>query len=205
MAILTALMATLLLTGLGVAIAMLGIEESMLSLHERSARALRQAASAGAQLAVADLRLAPSWDPLLVAASTPPLSAVPGRFLDSTPTPAAPWNRADPIDLIAATADLQAATTTSRGPADAVQAWRLYLSGPFARAAPSGGAGPWYVAVWIADDKADIDGDPAVDSNGLLSVHAVAYGPADAAVALDLTIRRLPSGGVGVATSRPGS
>jgi hypothetical protein len=204
MAILTALMATLLLTALGVAIAMLGSEESMLSLHERSARALRQAASAGAQLAVADLRLAPSWDPLLALAATPPLSAVPGRFLDSTLTPPSPWSGV-PIDLAAATAALQAATMTSRGPADAAQAWRLYLSGPLARAAPSGGAGPWYVAVWIADDKADTDGDPTVDSNGLLSVHAVAYGPADAAVALDLTIRRLPSGGVGVATSRPGT
>jgi hypothetical protein len=66
-------------------------------------------------------------------------------------------------------------------------------------------AGPWYIAVWIADDRADIDGDPSVDSNGLLSVHATAYGPADASVALDLTLRRLASGTVAVATSRPGS
>ena len=204
MAVLTALMATLLLTALGVAIALLGIEESMLSLHERAARALRQAASAGAQLAVADLRLAPSWDPLLTPGATPPMSAVPGRFLDSTLSPAAPWSGA-PIDLAAATTALQAATAASRGPADATQVWRLYLSGPLSRAAPSVGVGPWYVAVWIADDKADIDGDPTVDSNGLLSVHAVAYGPAGGEVALDLTLRRLPTGGVAVATSRPGS
>jgi hypothetical protein len=203
MAVLTALAATLLLTALGVAIALLGIEESMLSLHERSARALRHAASAGAQLAVADLRLAPSWDPLLTPAASPPLSAVPGRFLDSTLTPAAPWNGA-PIDLASATTALQAATVASRGPADAAQVWRLYLSGPLARAAPAAAGAPWYVAVWIADDKADIDGDPNVDSNGLLSVHAVAYGPVDAMVALDLTLRRLPAGGVAVATSRPG-
>lgn len=204
MAVLTALLATLLLTALGVSIALLGIEESMLSLHERTARALRHAASAGAQLAVADLRLAASWDPLLVAGATPPLSAVPGRFVDSTLTPAAPWNGA-PIDLAAATTALQAASTASRGPGDAPQVWRLYLSGPLARAAPSAATGPWYLAVWIADDRADIDGDPTVDSNGLLSVHAAAYGPADAAVSLDLTVRRLPSGSVSVATSRPGS
>jgi hypothetical protein len=66
-------------------------------------------------------------------------------------------------------------------------------------------AGPWYIAVWIADDKADIEGDPAVDSNGLLSVHAAAYGPLDASVSIDLTLRRLSSGGVAVATSRPGT
>lgn len=204
MAVLTALLATLLLTALGVAIALLGIEESMLSLHERTASALRNAASAGAQLALADLRLAPSWDPLLAMAAVPAVSAVPGRFLDSTLAPPAPWSGA-PIDLVAATAALQAATVASRGPADASQAWLLYLSGPLARAAPSAGAGPWYIAVWIADDKADIDGDPTVDSNGLLSVHAAAYGPADASVSVDLTLRRLPSGGVAVATSRPGT
>jgi hypothetical protein len=174
----------------------------MLSLHERTARALRNAASAGAQLAVADLRLAASWDPLLAPSALPPLSAAPGRFLDSTLTPPAPWNGA-PIDLATATAALQSATTAARGPADAAQMWRLYLSGPLARAAP--GAGPWYVAVWIADDKADTDGDPSVDSNGLLSVHAAAYGPGEASVSLDLTLRRLASGGVAVATSRPGS
>ena len=176
----------------------------MLSLHERTARALRNAASAGAQLAVADLRLAPSWDPLLAPAAMPPLSAVPGRFLDSTLTPPAPWSGA-PVDLVAETTALQAATAGARGPADAPQAWRLYLSGPLARAASSAGAGPWYLAVWIADDKADIDGDPSVDSNGLLSVHATAFGPADASVGIDLTLRRLPSGAVAVATSRPGS
>jgi hypothetical protein len=204
MAVVTALLATLLLTALGVSIALLGIEESMLSLHERTAWALRHAASAGAQLAVADLRLAPSWDPLLAAGAMPPLSAVPGRFLDSTLTPAAPWNGA-PIDLAAATVILQAATDGARGPSDAAQAWRLYLSGPLSRAAPSMAAGPWYIAVWIADDKADIDGDPAVDSNGLLSVHAAAYGPVEASVSIDLTLRRLSSGGVAVATSRPGT
>jgi hypothetical protein len=176
----------------------------MLSLHERTTRALRNAASAGAQLALADLRLAPSWDPLLAPAATPPLSAVPGRFLDSTAAPPAPWS-GTPINLAAATAALQAATTASRGPADAPQVWRLYLSGPLARAAPSAGAGPWYLAVWIADDRADTDGDPTVDSNGLLSVHSTAYGPADAAVAVDMTLRRLPSGAVVVATSRTGS
>jgi len=198
-----ALLATLLLTALGLSMALLGIEESMLSLHERTSRALRNAASAGAQLALADLRLAPSWDPLLAAGAVPPLSAVPGRFLDSTVTPQAPWSGA-PLDLAAATAALQAATAASRGAADAVQTWRLYLSGPLVRAAPAAGTGPWYVAVWIADDKADIDGDPTADSNGLLSVHAAAYGPGDAVVSLDLTVRRLPSGGAAVATSRPG-
>lgn len=204
MAVVIALLATLLLTALGVSIALLGIEESMLSLHERTARALRQAASAGAQLAVADLRLAPSWDPLLAAGAMPPLSAVPGRFLDSTLVPPAPWS-GTPIDLAAVTSALQAATNASRGPADAPQVWRLYLSGPLARASPAAGAGPWYLAVWIADDKADIDGDPSVDSNGLLNVHAAAYGPAGSSMSLDLTVRRLPSGAVAVATSRPGT
>jgi len=72
------------------------------------------------------------------------------------------------------------------------------------RAAPGMAGGPWDVAVWGADDRADIDGDPGADSNGLLSVHSAAFGPMDAVVAVDLTVRRLASGGVAVATIRPG-
>jgi hypothetical protein len=203
MALLSALLATVLLTTLGLALALLGMEESMLALHERTARVLRQAASAAGQLALADLRGQPVWDKVLATGAAPPLSALPGRFVDDTLTPRSPWNGV-PLDLGALTSRLQAATDGDRGPADAPQVWRLYEYGPLDRAAAVP-AGPWYVAVWIADDRADIDSDPSVDSNGLLSVHAAALGPADAMMAVDLTVQRLPSGRVRVATVRPGS
>jgi hypothetical protein len=46
------------------------------------------------------------------------------------------------------------------------------------------------VAVWVADDRADTDGDPDRDSNGMIAVRAVAFGPGDASAALELTLAR---------------
>jgi hypothetical protein len=38
-------------------------------------------------------------------------------------------------------------------------------------------ATPFYLAVWVADDVADGDGDPLNDANGILALRAVALGP----------------------------
>jgi hypothetical protein len=46
------------------------------------------------------------------------------------------------------------------------------------------------VVVWVADDRADTDGDADRDSNGLITVRAVALGPDDASAALEATLAR---------------
>jgi len=207
-AVLSAILLTALLTALGVAIALLGIEESMLASHARTARALRLASSAAAQLAVADLRALPSWNGVIAAGAAPQLSAVASRFADATLTPLAPWDGST-IDLGAVTDRWQSVSDASRGAADAPQVWRLFAYGPLEQAAPGTLAGPWYVAVWIADDRADIDGDPCVDSNGILSLRAVAMGPSEAVASTDVSVQRTSSSGgpdrVRILTVRPGS
>lgn len=204
MALLAAVTATALLTALGLAIALLGMGESILAGHERTARALRHASHAGVQLAAADLRVLPTWSAALAAGGVPQVSGSEGRFMDASLTPAAPWGGT--IDLRGMTDDIQASSDAfSRGDA---QVWRLFECGPLERGVPGMQAGPWYVAVWVADDRADSDGDPLIDTNGVLALRAVAIGPDGALAATDVSVMRATGPGgvvqVRILTIRPG-
>jgi hypothetical protein len=207
MAVLAAAIAAALLSGLALAIALLGAGEGMLASHERMSRSLRQAAEGAVQLALADLRSAPSWDVVLAAGGVAEVSAAPGRLFDGSLLPPAPWG-GGVVDLRAATVRLQAAADAGRGPGDGPQVWRLFIAGPLARAVPGVAAPPWYVGVWVADDRADSDGDGGHDSNGIVAVRGMAFGPFDALAAVDASLWRDPagsSGAVRILTIRPGS
>jgi hypothetical protein len=198
MAIVSALLATVVLTGLGVALALGGLEESLLAGHDRAARALRLASESAARLAVTDATAAASWMPL---------SSIGSRFVEATMSPLSPWD-GSPIDLAAKTALVQAETDASRRADEAARTWRLLSAGPFARAAPGSGCGPFYLIVWMADDGADIDGDPETDSNGILTLRADALGPdggrATTLVSLQRTVVSGEPDRVRVLTIRPG-
>jgi hypothetical protein len=59
-----------------------------------------------------------------------------------------------------------------------------------------------FVLTWVADDPADGDGNPAADANGTVLLHAEATGPGGARRMIELTVARLPGGGVRVVTWR---
>jgi len=202
MAVLSALFATVLLLGLGASIVLLGTTEAILASHDRTARQLREASIAAAHLAVLDLRAQTHWS-VVLAPGLAPLSAAPGRATDVTVTPPAPWGGAA-LDLRQLTADVEAAADTVIGDA---QVWRLYEYASLSQLAGGDAAGPCYVAVWVADDIADGDGDPSIDSNGILAVRAVAYGPGNARATTAVSIRKtfVPGGPdrVRVLTIRP--
>ena len=203
MAVLSALFATVLLMGLGLSVALIGTTESTLAAQDRAARALRQASLAAAHLAIADLRLRPSWSAVLTAGSIAPLSAAPGTTVPASLTPSSPWD-GSVLDLVQMTADVQAAADTGGGDP---QAWRLFASGRLDALVPDARAGPWYIAVWVADDLADHDGDPSIDSNGIISLRAVAFGPRQARVTTVVSVGKTPVPGgpdrVRVLTVRP--
>ena len=113
MAVLTALFATMLLMGLGLSVALIGTTEAALAAHDRAARALREASLAAVHLAIADLRAQPSWSAVLGVGPASPLSAAPGRVVDASLSPPAPWGGA-PLDLRVLTADVQAAAVGNR-------------------------------------------------------------------------------------------
>ena len=49
---------------------------------------------------------------------------------------------------------------------------------------------PMYVAVWVADDPAETDGNPAADVNGTLTLHAEALGYSGSHKAIEVTVAR---------------
>jgi hypothetical protein len=61
---------------------------------------------------------------------------------------------------------------------------------------------PAYLLVWVADDG-EGDGDPAVDSNGQILVHAEAYGASGACRGVEAAIRRAQPPVVQVLARRP--
>src|SRR3954466_9547154 len=207
MAVVAAVLATALLSALGLAIALLGSGEMTLAGRERMTRALRAAAQGAAQLAIADLETAPDWTAVLMPGASADVTAVRARLADAALNPRPPWGDAV-IDLHVMTAQVQLAEDDVHGPADAPQVWRLFANGPLETVAPGGGSGPWYLAVWIADDCADTDGDPDRDSNGAIALHAAAFGPGEAVASVSVrVVRQVSAGGIAsvrVASIRPG-
>jgi hypothetical protein len=50
-----------------------------------------------------------------------------------------------------------------------------------------------YIAVWVADDPAETDGNPLADGNGTLTLHAEAYGPNGSRKVVEVTVARTSS------------
>jgi hypothetical protein len=131
---------------------------------------------------------------------------MPGRLVPATLTPVLPWGGA--LDLRAATARIQAATDADAAPGDPAR-WRLYDAAGLVSVVPDAAGGiPCYLAVWVADDPVDGDGDPLTDKNGVLLVRAAAFGPGEGEAFLTLTVsREAVAGGpdvVRILTIRPG-
>lgn len=195
MGLLSALFATVLLMALGVSVVLLGTAERTLAAHDRESRALAYASRAAAAVAMADLEALPSWSALLAAGASADTSASPGRFVDASLSPAAPWAGA-PVDLRGLTARLQAGTDAVGGMGGDPPVWRLFEYGPLERLVPAAsGLVPCYLVVWIADDRADGDGNPAADANGIVVMRAAAIGWGGGRADTEISVRRTPSEG----------
>ena len=197
MPLLTSLLATVLLMGLGLSILLLGTAETILAAHDRDARALAYAARAAAAIAAADLRVLPSWTALAAPGAVAEVSATPGSFVDATLVPPAPWGGAA-LDLRALTVRLQAdsdAASPSAGPAPP---WRLFEYGAFARLVPeTNPRNPYYLVVWVTDE------------GGTAVIRAAAYGPGEGRSITEIAMDRQPVAGgpdtIRILTVRPGT
>lgn len=206
MPLLTALFGTALLMGLGLSLVLMGTAETTLARRDRDARSLARAARAIVTLAVADLRALPSWAGILQPGSSPELSAVPGRLAPDSMAPVLPWGGV--MDLRAVTSRVQAGTDADAVPGDP-STWRLYGVTSLASLVPeAAGGSPCFLAVWVADDPVDGDGDPSADKNGVILVHGAAFGPGEGEATVSLTVSREAAGGgpdvVRILTIRPG-
>ncbi len=182
-ALIIALMATMLLTALGLALIMVTNTETQITANFRNSQEALYAADAGTERVVQDLLMVPRWNDILTGTMT-------SSFKDGTQTPTLPGGGTQ-LNLAAATAQLQAQTDTANLWGANNPVWRLYAWGPVTSLLPSNTIDSWmYIAVWIADDPSEVDGDPLADTNGVLTLHSEAYGPGGAHKVVEVTVAR---------------
>jgi hypothetical protein len=185
-ALVVVLMATLLLSAVGLATVMLATADTAASSNQRDARAALFAAEAGIELAAAELAAEPDWDGVLS-------GSVVSAFADGTTSGARVLpggGSVQPLE-VASAATCGAATGCSAAARQALTddrpwgannpCWRPYRFGPIA----AGGTVPdIFVVVLVGDDPAESDGDPARDGQapgnrgaGVVVLRAEAFGP----------------------------
>src|SRR4051794_22948317 len=131
MALIASLFATALLACLGMSLVLLGSAETTLAGHDVQAQAAAHAAQAAISLAASELRALSSWTGV-VAAGAPDVCATPGRFVDTSLLPRAPWD-ASALDLHALTLKRQADGDAAAPPGPPPPLWRLFEYGPISR------------------------------------------------------------------------
>ena len=181
MALIATLMAALLLVALTGVLAPLSMIETAVGVNHRRAVQALYAAAAALELAAAELGSLPDWSAALNGSAR-------SAFRAATLTSVMPDGAR--IDLIAIADRLRTSGAGSTSAGRGLE-WRLFAHGPLSGWTPvPAGYGPWLVAVWIADDAADPDPDPAMDGNGAIIAHAAAFGPRRARRAVQATLVR---------------
>ena len=202
-ALIVALMSMMLLTALGAAVVMVTRTETMIANNHRTSTEVLYGADAVLERVVQDLLMIPRWNDVL--AGTAQSSFVDG---DMTAVKMVPGGGTFTLccGTNTATAQLQGDTDSLNLWGGNNPRWRLFAWGPLSELLPTDQIdSPIYVAVWVADDPADAvpdaqgnpgdtpDNDPLADSNGTLTLHAEALGPAGTRKVVEVTVARTAS------------
>jgi hypothetical protein len=166
MAVVTALFVGGLLAALGHGLVLLTNTEQAIAANQHAAVETLYAADAALATVLPELRRTADWTSVLTGAQT-------SGFVDGTRVPVLPSGAT--IDLDTLTSELQAGAASDPWGANN-PVWRLYAYGALERLSP-GFRSRSYIVVWVADDPAETDGNPAVDANRTLLVRAEAFGP----------------------------
>lgn len=196
-ALIIALMAMMLLTALGAAVVMVSNTETHIAGNYRNSQEALYAADAGVERVVQDLLLIPRWNDILAGTTQ-------SGFVDGTMTSAKTLPGGGHMTLCCgtntATAQLQAETDAANLWAGNNPQWKLFAWGPLQDMLPNSQIdSPMYLAVWVADDPADgpdilnADGNPLLDTNGTLTLHAEAIGPSGTRKVVEVTVARTSS------------
>ncbi|HEX5475754.1 MAG TPA: pilus assembly PilX N-terminal domain-containing protein [Vicinamibacterales bacterium] len=197
-ALIVALMATMLLTALGMTLMLLSNTETQVSANYRNSQEALYAADAGVERIVQDLLEIPRWDDILAAGTgASECAGTSSSFVDTTcgatVTGTIPFSN-QTVNLIKATDNLNTAITNLNLWGTDNPTFRLFAYGSLQSMLPNNVLDtPMYVAVWIADDPADGDGNPLVDTNGTLTLHAEAYGPKGTHKVIEVTVAKTSS------------
>jgi len=191
-AVVIALLLTIVLALLGAGLLTLANTESLIAASYRHGQEAAYGAEAALERALTDLSAMADWTGVLAA---PPANLM-STFDDRLASVRLLDGRV--ISLGALTAERQRDSDALAGPAvygaDSPR-WRLFAHAPIQDLDPAPASGtPLYLIVWVGDDGADGDGDPAVDANGRIQVHAEAFGAAGARRAAAALIERSENG-----------
>lgn len=177
-----------LLAALSISLLMVADTERRAAANASGSLVALAAADAAIERALVDLRRTASWTPLVNGSQS-------SGFTDRARRVALPFG--GQLDLDAATADLQADATSAATFGSDTPRWQLFSWGPLARmGAPGAVDSLQYVAVWIADDPGDADGDPLADANGQVTLHAEARGPGGARRVVEASVAQANPGAV---------
>jgi hypothetical protein len=200
-ALIIALMATLLLSALGMGLVMTSMTETMITANYRDSGEAMYAADAGIERVMQDLLTVPDWNRILA-------GGIQSSFVDGAPSGERVLPDGSKIDLGIATHMLNCnkATVCTDGEMNAWTVdrpfnannprWKLFAYSPLADIIETGTVlSPMYVAVWIADDPGETDNNPVIDGGtangrGVLLLRAQAYGPNGSSSLIEVTVGR---------------
>lgn len=197
-AVVVALLMALLVGAIAAALVTLVTTETQISASYRHAQEASYGAEAALERGLHDLANMARWSPAL---SEPPAN-VTSTFDDGEVMPRAPDGRS--LDLARLTTERQRESDVRDGTdvfgADSPQ-WRLFAHAPVRALLDSGEAArglnlPLYLVVWIADDESDGDGNPEIDSNGQVLVHAAAFGASGTRRSVEARVARTEGGDI---------
>jgi hypothetical protein len=181
-ALVIALIATVLLSALGVGLVMLSNTEGGIASNYRRGSEMLYAADAAVERVVQDLLLVPRWNDILG-------GTVQSGFVDGSTNPTTPSGQV--LNLAAMTTELQAQADATNPWGANNPRWRLFAYGPLAEMAGTGTIqSDAYVVVWMADDPSETDNDPFSDTNGVLTVLAQAIGSGGTLRTVEVTVAK---------------
>jgi len=184
-ALIIVLLSTMLLTALAVSLVLLTSSETLLTANYRNAHDALYAADAAVERVVQDLLTVGQWNDLLQAGnlqSSFTEGATSVRLPDGTQ-----------LDVARECARVQAETNRLHVWGANDPTWRVYAYGPMANMLPEGVDSRAYVLVLVGDDPSESDGNPLADTNGVLTLHAEAWGAGGSHKVIEMTVARTAS------------
>lgn len=201
-ALILVLLLTSFLSAVGLGLVLVVFMDQLASGNHRGSVGMLYAADAGIELAARDLALAGDWNGVLNGTER-------GSFTDGAPTGVRGVPGGGAVNLTGETNLLncgkRSACTSAQMNANSRERpwgrnnprWRLYDYGPFQRLATLTRPVQCYLAVWVADDAREEDGDPAADGveaepgRGVMRVRAEVFGPAGGRRAIEAELARV--------------
>ena len=185
-ALLIAITLTLMLAAVATVVALNARIEITIAANFRQGHEAAFVAKGGLARAIQDLAALADW--------TPPLSGVRSTFANGAVAGPRQLPGGDLVVLCCGpgtvTDELQQRRNGGRSWGLDTPQWQPYAWGPANDWLPPGQlTSPFFVAVWVADDAEDGDGNPLVDANGAIVVHALSIGPIGARRSVEATIR----------------